>query len=332
MSKHLSIESIQSIIDYKTKQLQDLLKTIDYYKSVGANKDLSWEYEQVNLYNEYIDNYKNLLIDNSKEINTIKVRVTSYKGNVIIETINPNEFDQDFNRPILGNIGCSLKNTKRLEISQEAIDTINKMKSTGYGMGDFMGNKDYFSWVGPENVIKTADCVKSNDYRLPLKYNLIDNIISDNQKYIIDNGKHLNISKPITEIKYDLWIELRQHSAWLPKEDDSNVMHNVYSDFYTVDVTIHNRNEKHLPGAIQLEIKESIKNLFSKFNGKYTSNYGFTKFGPKIPQNELMPYINALFNIGFDNNIMNPDISYWRMSMNGTIEEFKNAIKSFKNV
>ena len=333
MSDRLSPEQIQSSINYKKGDngLQRVVETINYYKQVGAEKPLDWYEEQKDLYQQEIDSLEVLLSKGAEEIDTPKVRITEYKGNVVIETIDPGQFDQDFSRPILGHIGCSLFNTERLEMSQEAIDAISRMSSTGYGMGDFMASEDHFTWVGPEFCIKTPDCVRASDHRTPKVFKLIENTVSDKAKEFIDSGSHISKPRPKKEIKHNLWIELLQHSNWEPKEDEPNVNHYVHSDFHILDIRIHNHNEgEELSQEDGEEIKSLVKGLFEGFEGSYKGNYNWEETGIKIPKEDLMSFVNGLFKAGFDNNIMNPRMDYWRMSMEATVEELKKALKSFK--
>lgn len=355
-----STENIQRSIDYTKKELDEVKNIISYYEQVGAQKDLNLEHSQVELFETEIENLSNILKDGPKKLEDIKVRVTEYKGKIVVETFNSNVFDLDFTPNGGGSIGCSLSDIKRLAMSQEAVDAIRKLNRVGDGIGDFMnGDSDYFSWIGGEFSIKNSNCVVSRDFKMPIGYIEIENITSDEAKEEINGNTIASNDIEYKDLEHDIWIEIRQQTEWGPKDDDPTMYENKDLDFHTVEVKIHKGyieeyelnilntpdgcvypremyhgdkfgREYKLSDEEYREIIGLANDCFKGMEGEYRGEYGWLKTGIKIPKEELMSFINGFFNIGFDNNIMNPRMSYWRMSKKATAYEIKEALKLFK--
>jgi hypothetical protein len=45
-----------------------------------------------------------------------------------------------------------------------------------------------------------------------------------------------------------------------------------------------------------------------------------------LSKSKTLEIVRELFNLGFDNNIMNPGITSWRMSIEDSFEEIKNKL------
>jgi hypothetical protein len=355
-----SPESIQRSIDYTQKKLDEAKETISYYEQVGAQKDLSWEQSQVELFETEIENLSTILKDGPKKLEGIKVRVTEYKGIIVVETLNSDVFDLDFSPNGGGSIGCSLLDVERLAMSQEAVDAIRKLNRVGDSIGDFMnGASDYFSWIGGAFSIKDSNCVVSRDFKMPVGYVEIENITSDKAKEEIDGNAISSNDIEYKDLEHSIWIEIRQHTEWGPKDDDPTMHEYKHSDFHTVEVKIHKKylgeadlnilnspegcvypmemyhgdkfgREYKLTDEEYKEIIALAQACFEGMEGKYKGNYGWTTSGYVIPKDKVMSFVNGLFAVGFDNNIMNPRMDYWRMSMQATTSEIKKALQSFK--
>jgi len=356
-----SPESIKGTIDYTQKKLDDEKKTIEFYKESGAKKDLSWSEGQVELFESDIQNLTDLLNNGPKNVSGLKVLVTEYKGNIIVDTLEASDFDQDFSPAGGGSIGCTLHETERLGMSQEAVNAIKKLKRVGDSIGDFMnGSSNYFSWIGGEFSIKDQSCVVSRDFKMPTGYIVIDNKTSDKAKEEIDSNIE-DGDREYNSLHHSIWIELRESTTRIDSKE-FGVLPEIKSDgYYTLEVAIHkkyyNENDFKVINApegtivdcqmysgdytgkqYQLtrdefqEIKGLAEFCFDGMTGKVKHSYfsDMEVTGTKIPKDEVMSFVNGLFNVGFDNNIMNPRMDYWRMSMESTPSEIKKALKSFK--
>ena len=96
----------------------------------------------------------------------MKVKVTTYKGYLIIETLEPEE-DKDFLPIKSGRIGCLVSNTsKNLGISEEAWTFLKKLKVVGDDLGDVdawkAGEIHCFGWIGPLIRVVGPKAVVSN--------------------------------------------------------------------------------------------------------------------------------------------------------------------------
>jgi hypothetical protein len=315
MENRLTKETLESHVEYLQTELDTMVKNKKYYVDLDMNKNFEFEDSQIALYNEEIENYRKL-IDNVPVpiLETTKVRVTTHNGLIIVETINPETFDQDFQRPILGSIGCSLWNTSRLEISNEAIEAIGKLKSSGDGLGDFMGDRNHFSWIGPEISIKDNTCVNSRDYRLPTTYKSIENVTSDAALKFLREYK--SESTEIKETgKIQLWLEFNEKTEYVLEGEKYVYKH---FDDYKFDF----RAWYH-PGhkEISTKIREALASALKEKNiDKYKTSSKET----------TLQTVRDLFELGFDNNIMNPHIEYWRMSIEAPLEDILERLNKLK--
>jgi hypothetical protein len=360
MNNRLSTESIKSSIEYTKGKLEGQKETIDFYKEVGANKDFSWEQSQVDLFENDIQNLTDLLQNGPKETEGLKVRVTEYKGNVVVETLGSSDFDQDFSPAGGGSIGCSLHNNERLGISNEAVEAIRKLKRVGDSIGDFMnGESDYLCWIGGAFSIKDTSCVVSRDFKMPKGYVVIDNETSDKAKEEIDS-KVEEGDIEYKDLPHSVWIEIRESTTRTDPGEGKPFEH-TSDGYYTLNVKIHKKyyNETDYKvvnapeGTIRdcqmyagdytgkkyqltddnfKEIKGLAEACFEGMTGKIKHDYfqDMEVTGFKIPKDEVMSFVNGLFNVGFDNNIMNPRMDYWRMSIEASVDEIKKALKTFK--
>ncbi len=83
----------------------------------------------------------------------MKVKVTKYRGVVVIETLKP-EADKDFVPVGSGKVGSVLTNTgKHLGISKEALAFMKKLSVSSDDIGEVdawkAGDRDCFGWLGP---------------------------------------------------------------------------------------------------------------------------------------------------------------------------------------
>ncbi|HWY34086.1 MAG TPA: hypothetical protein VNX68_05525, partial [Nitrosopumilaceae archaeon] len=90
----------------------------------------------------------NIVENKTENKSDIKVKVTAFKENVIIETLNPTVSDKDFHPNTGSNFGCSLSNCDRLAISKEALELLKQVKTCRDAIGDFMWDETSFSWIG----------------------------------------------------------------------------------------------------------------------------------------------------------------------------------------
>jgi len=361
MKDILSPERIKKKIEYKQKQLKEMNETITFYKKIGAEKDFSWEQEQLKSFENEIKNLTDLLENGQNKIDGLKVRVTEYKGRIVIESIKSEDFDHEFDSCGGGSIGCSLYNNERLGMSKEAVQAISSLKRVGDSIGDFMnGDSSYFSWIGGAFSIKDSNSVLSRDFNMPTGYVVIENETSDKAKeeidYKIESGKIIDYK----DLEHDIWIEINQHSYWGPKDGEPSMSEHKESDFYTVEVKIHkkyvdadlnilnapegcvypyqmyrgddNGRQCKLSDDEYAEIIGLAKGCFNGMEGEYKGSYGWNTSGYVIPKDQVMSFVNGLFKVGFDNNIMNPRLNYWRMSMTATTSKIKDALKRFKRM
>jgi hypothetical protein len=71
---------------------------------------------------------------------------------------------------------------------------------------------------------------------------------------------------------------------------------------------------------------DEIEKLFGKFHRNYYSKH---VINIKIKSIGLMNFLNRFFEIGFTNNIMNPDKSYWRLAYDATLENYLKKLDEF---
>ena len=338
----MNIEQLPGQIAYTESKIKDYQKTIDYYKSICARKDLTSILDEIKDLKKTVADLTGLLENGPQKREGLKVLVTEYNGNLIIETLNCNEFDEDFVPAGQGRIGCSLSNNERLGISEKALELIKTFKRVGDAIGDLMGEENNFTWIGGLLRVADKNAVVCRYFKMPKNYKLIDNAPSKEAIEYINNK-----SKGLVSIEYDnfeqeIWISLSKSGSWkIPEGSDK--MEHVYDNYFTLENTegaqfvrdiiydseiqilnasegmIKEREEGSrkilINPELKAEILATVKNIFSN---------------NKILDSEIMSYINPLFDLGFDNNIMNPDNRHWRMSITATPEVILEKLKSFK--
>lgn len=187
---------------------------------------------------------------------------------------------------------------------------------------------------------------------MPVGYTLIDNITSDEAKHHIDDKKNGSISIEYADFEQELWIELSKSGSWKTITTDQGTQEEkyVYNDYYTLqniegsrfvggrlydpEVLILNTPENMIKQnsdksrkiliceETREEIFKTCQNIFRK-EDESTWNI-------KIYDDEIMCYINPLFDLGFDNNVMHPHETNWRMSITATPKTILEKLKAFK--
>ena len=101
----------------------------------------------------------------------LKVKLTAYKGQLIIETQNTENTDPDFVPAGEGRFGCVLSNSKKkLGISKEAMGLLKEIKRGNDGLGDVdafeSGNGNVvFGWIGGQlTITDPKEAVGSREY------------------------------------------------------------------------------------------------------------------------------------------------------------------------
>ena len=228
-------------------------------------------------------------IESSKEVevisDTIKVKVTAYKEQIVIETIDPDTFDKDYSPNGNGRMGCSLSNTSKLGISAEALSLLKQVSRNRDAVGDFMGDSNSFGWWGGTFSIKNLKSQGARDFEI-CNHVVIDNDVSD---YAIGEvEKQLKESENNTveyeDVSFEPWLELREDRTYNhdTKSYDSKDIFSVNicfhdSHLYDDDVEILNAPENSItrherdgysdikfPKNIKLDIEEKISNIFGQ--------------------------------------------------------------------
>jgi len=355
-------QQIKAHLDHiEGSKIPDLQKTIDFYKKVGARKDMTQILADMQDLKNTADNLRNLLEKGPQKHEGLKVRVTEYKGSLIIETLNPMDFDEDFVPNGQGRIGCSLTNNARLGISVEAIALMKTYKRVGDVIGDLMGEEDSFTWIGgPKRLVEKGSTV-CRYFKMPVGYVVIENTPETEAIEYVNKKETTTITIDYPDYQQELWIELQKTGRWKPKANqtegkeyaDNNEF--VYDDFYTLanggkggrfvggnlfnkHVVITNAPEGmvrkdtsysedgrfvSMPKEVEQEILELCANIFKKGDEKYSWDI-------KVHDSEIMSYINPLFDLGFDNNVMNPHETFWRMSIKATPTVMLEKLRAFK--
>lgn len=359
-NERLSPENIKSRIDYiKTKSIKETQETIEFYKSVGANADLTRYEDEVSEFERDIINLESLLSGEVKKLDTIKVKIVEYNGNIIVETINPNDFDEDYLAVGQGRYACMLLNNSRLAISNEAAELIKSMGKTRDVLGAFVGDESHFAWCGDVYSVFSSEDKVCRDFKMPSGYKTIENEVAQEAKGFIDDKKSGVENVEFSDVEHDLWIELRQGNDY-----DHETKVRTYEDNYKVNVIIQKSyihdpeievlnapkgsvyNDYDNSRVIKMnqenhdEIISLANNIFVEENaiedieleGSIKELWGKIKREGSVHENDIMSYVNGLYNSGLSNNIMNPHKDYWRMSIRATGEEIIKALKEFKRV
>ena len=122
----------------------------------------------------------------------LKVKVTAYKQNIIIETIDGKE-DKNF-VPIGGTrFGCVLIETdKFLGMSKEAVTLLKTIKKSHDAIGDVTtwktnDNKDCFAWIGNlKKIVNMEKAEGDKDGIIDIKHVTIENDVPQEAMDIID--------------------------------------------------------------------------------------------------------------------------------------------------
>lgn len=349
MNKIMDKEQISRMIEYyESDKIVNMQKTIDFYKNAGARKDLTSLYAELADLQRTVDNYKKLL-EGPQIRDGLKVKVTEHEGNLIIETLDIEDFDKDFIPNGQGRIGCALSNNARLGISVEALKLMSTYRKVGDVIGDLMGETDNFSWIGGPNHILQKDSVVCRYFKMPEGYVVIDNVSSSEATQHIDEAKAGSINIDYKDFEQELWIEMSTRGKWVKNESTGNSEY-TYDNYYMLenqegsrfvggnvynpDVVILNApdgmvttdRDGHRTVKMGIDVKneifEAVLNIFRTGNE--------SKWNIKIPKEDVMSYINPLFDLGFDNNVLNPRDGYWRMSIKATPATILEKLKSFK--
>lgn len=125
----------------------------------------------------------------------LKVKETVYKGQLCIETVNPEEKDKDFIPAGNGKIGCVLVNTdKKLCLSKEVVEFLRNTKCSRDDIGDvdtFITDKDQwvFAWLGGMFSIKGDWAEGSRTHNIDaIKFETILNDTPDAAKEAVDTN------------------------------------------------------------------------------------------------------------------------------------------------
>lgn len=125
----------------------------------------------------------------------MKVKVTAYKGQIVIDTANPEKDVDDFWYPTgRGRMGCVLLNTERyLGVSKEAIELMKGIRRNHDAIGDIgwwkSDNQGYcFSWWGPiYRVIDPTSAEGDRDFFVQEgKYIEIPNDVPQDAQLMLD--------------------------------------------------------------------------------------------------------------------------------------------------
>ena len=128
---------------------------------------------------------------NNSQLSEIKVKVVEYNGELIIETLKP-EQDENFTPSGNGRIGCVLINTgKYLGMSREAWNLIKTFHVSGDCIGDVMtwrcnDGRECFGWIGSVGRRIGPDAELSRDGAVDINFIEIPNELSPNVKDAID--------------------------------------------------------------------------------------------------------------------------------------------------
>ena len=103
------------------------------------------------------------------------------------------------------------------------------------------------------------------------------------------------------------------------------IFHNILGEKLRVRVP-----EKVLAEGEEESETDKLLRKFRELDGfGYYNKYTYSH---KVKEEEMWDYVNSFFDLGFSNNIMNPRDDYFRLSINGTIDELKELLSQFKLV
>jgi hypothetical protein len=126
-------------------------------------------------------------------MNKLKVKVTAYKQNIIIETLDEKK-DKNF-IPVGGTrIGSVLIETNEfLGMSKEAVTLLKTLKKSHDDIGDIStwktnDNKDCFAWIGNfKKIVNINKAEGDRDGIIDIKHITIENDVPKEAMNVIDN-------------------------------------------------------------------------------------------------------------------------------------------------
>lgn len=143
----------------------------------------------------------------------LKVLVKAYNNRLFIETLNPEEDDSDYRGAAGSVIGCTLINTKRLGLSNEAYELIKATRRGRDAIGDLCGEKNTFSWIGGLNAILGPKLEGSKYYQVVEDYVTIENDVPAEVIAIIDEREKIREIE-FDDIKFDIWVEINHNRQY----------------------------------------------------------------------------------------------------------------------
>lgn len=346
----------ESKINYIKSKAVDYQESIDFYKDNDIQQNMDWCIEQVDLCNSEVNGLK--MLDDNNFVHNIgpKVRVTTYKDKLVIETINPEEFDPEFSRPILGCIGCTISNVSRLQMSNEAVSFINKLKHTGDDLGGLSVDKDNFGWIGPTTSVIGDNCTLGNTFTMTEGFEVIENVTSQDGINASDEYTEETSEIDYKDIKHNLWVEIRRNSIWSKGENGMSSYKHL-DDFivtFIVQKTYFGDKETNIVNAPEGTVKplelyfkgdggrevgleplvydefcDTFDTLFKDHKKKVMGDYSFEVTKISLNENDLLPVVRKFVDQGFENNI-SPNMESWRLVFNGTGQELINSINKIK--
>lgn len=288
---------------------------------------------------------------------TLKVKVYAYKDYIIAETVDPEKRDGDFVPAGDGNIGCVLMNLDRLGVSEEARALLKNIKRGSDGIGDFTWDTNSFSWVGGMTKIQHfSKAISSRHHKLTTavtienapsqeSINEVENLIAEKEKGPIEIE--------YKDVKFTPWLEFS-----LKEKKYSIKMNFLEAHFYdgetilnapdkvvkqyrdSFDVKMHKNDRERIAEALRKalgfppekkrsvakdeETEKLMKRLDEQFEelGSFFDR-GEKKLLEKINEEQITSVIDNFFKAGFDNNIMNPRMDYFRLSIDPmTVDQY----------
>lgn len=126
-------------------------------------------------------------------MDNLKVKVTAYKDNLIIQTVDKTA-DKNFVPVGPGKLGSVLMDTKKfLGMSKEAVELSKTMPRGTDAIGDMStwmatDGRACFSWFGPlYRVLDVKDCVSDRDGIIDIPHVTIENDVPEEAKTLIDS-------------------------------------------------------------------------------------------------------------------------------------------------
>lgn len=228
-----NIKLVEKELEEYSKIPADKIKKYYLYESIAyifdemPSKDIINKIvnDSIDMYDDEYDGYRIVEVEETITNNDLKVKVTAYKENIIIETIDSDEYDNDFSPNKTGNIGCTLTNPKRLGISKEALSLLKQIKRCRDAIGDFMWDSNSFSWIGNPLSIKDLKSVGDRSFQIQNTFIEIENIVPQEAIDEIENDKEVIID--YNDIEFEPWIEISRN--------------NINKNIFDVDIICHEK-------------------------------------------------------------------------------------------